>query len=198
MSIIADTLRRDLGLPSQDHALPDDEEFLSPGWDAATERLLELQGLRSSARPRHKLVEQFDQASWFLEANVECEDAMAAAEYWGRFPFADWGERFFEAWLKNDVAFFEDLARVSRTLAGIHKADKIAGDAVELMVLRAAYDLAERLRRDPSRDEVMAECQRLGIRVGHWGKTLKRCKLDFLKGATRGRPKAKKGTRSKK
>lgn len=198
MSIIADTLRRDLGLPSQDHALPDDEEFLSEPWDAAIGRLHDLQGLRPSARPRHKLVEQFDEASCFLEGNIERGDAEALAEYWCRFPFAAWGERFFDAWLKGDVAFFEDLARVARTLAGVHKSDLIGEDAVEKKVLEAALDLAWRLRRDPSRDEVMEECQRLGIHVGSWRHTLKRCKLDFLKGASRGRPKVKKGACSKK
>lgn len=198
MSLIADTLRHDLGLPSQDPALPDDQEFLSPGWDAAIERMLDLEDLRPSARPRHDLVEKFRLAATCLYHCSLDAEPMKGAAYWADFPFDEWGQLFFNAWLKNDAAFFEDLARVSRTMAGIHKADKIDGDAVELMVLRAAYDLAERLRRDPSRDEVMAECQRLRIRVGHWGKTLKRCKLGFLKGASRGRPKVKKGTRSKK
>lgn len=146
-----------------------------------------------------------DVPSWMahigrLDHIGDLREAERILQSWPNPPvdFASWGRLFFMAWIGQKVDFFEDLARVSRTLAGGHKADLIGPAALELRVLWAAYVLSERLRRDPSRDEVMEECQRQGIRVGHWGKTLKRCKLDFLKGASRGRPRVKKGTRSKK
>lgn len=167
-------------------------------WFDALWRMLELSELRPTALPKTSAVAKFRRAAEIVRIHLSFECIRQSPPSSPPVDFASWGRLFFIAWIGQKVDFFEDLARVSRTMAGIHKADKICGDAVELMVLRAAYDLAERLRRDPSRDEVIEECQRLGIRVGHWGKTLKRCKLGFLKGASRGRPKVKKKTRTKK
>lgn len=167
-------------------------------WFAALWRMLELSGLRPSALPKIAAVDKFYRATEIVRIHLSWDHLLHRPPTLPPVDFAAWGRLFFTAWIGQNVVFFEDLARVLRTLAGNHKADKEDGGVLELKVLLAAYQLAERLRRNPSRHEVMDECQRLGIRVGHWGKTLKRCKLDFLKGASRGRPKVKKGTRSKK
>lgn len=171
-------------------------------WFPALYRLVELTALRPAAFPKHRAVVKFyalaDQVRIVLEMSKLTHRPPAL-----RVDFSSWGRLLFQAWLTHDVSFFEDLARVSRTLAGVHKADKMDNDALAQKVIWTAYQLAFQLKRDPTRAEVMTECEQSGIRPGNWRKMRVRCHLDFLAGAGRGRPKgkqakAKKRTRSKK
>lgn len=183
----------------------DSDDYLSDGWDAAILRMLELQQLRGAARPKHEMVDKLYQAlssyakSWEV-AEASGDDA-SLLSLCGSIPTSQWGAILFERWLKFDVEFFDDLARVLRTLGGVHK-DKVDAP-LELRVIEAAWGLAERLKRDPTRAEVMDECERLDIRPVSWHHMWRRCRLGFLAGAGRGSPKGKRGaakrrTRSKK
>lgn len=85
----------------------------------------------------------------------------------------------------NDYQFFEEIARVL-AIRGKKRGGK-RGLPMKARLIEAADRLCRSLGRNPTREELKEEAERLNIEVGDWTKTLKDCKLGFLEGR-RGRP----------
>lgn len=170
----------------------EDDEWLNPDWDAAIDRQLELEGWQKGQEPKHELVQRF---TYFCAVMAKLHLDMAdqkwsADEVLLRQPYEAMvlGAEFLAAWSNRDAAFFEDLARVALIEAGTRR---LAGDCIERAVIEIASELWTKEKGNPTRDEVMQEAKRRGIKPGNWSKTFKRCHLDFLKGRKRGRPSTK-------
>lgn len=170
-------------------AKTEDEEWLTPDWDAAIDRQLELEGWKKGQEPKHELVQRFTRfgavmASLHLDM---ADQKWSADEVLLRQPDAAmvFGAEFLAAWRNRDASFFKDLARIALIEAGTRR---LTGDCIERAVIEIASELWTKDKGNPTREEVMREAKRRGIKPGNWSKTFKRCCLDFLKGRGRGRP----------
>jgi hypothetical protein len=158
-------------------AKTEEDEWLTPEWNAACERKNDLEGWQNGQEPKHELVKRFtDFCTLMGNANQDLVDH--AAKFFGA--------EFIAAWCNRDAAFFTDLARVALIESGKRRLDD---KCVELAVINIATKLWTKEKGNPTREEVMKEATRREIKVGNWSKTFKRCHLDFLKGRGRGRPK---------
>lgn len=92
--------------------------------------------------------------------------------------------------LNNDFEYFEEVARLLAIRGGKRGGKRNLPMGARLIA--AAEHLKFKLERNPTREELKDEAKRQGIKVGDWTKTLKDCKLDFLKGR-RGRPRKNPG-----
>lgn len=90
------------------------------------------------------------------------------------------------AWLNRDSSFFEEFARVEVIASG--KRSKRDSVFYEL-VIETAFDLYTPEKGNPSQEEVIQAVKEKGVYVADWTKAFKNCRLDFLKGRRRGRPK---------
>lgn len=156
--------------------MTEEDEWLTPEWDAAIDRQLKLEGWAKGQEPKHELVKRFTLFCALMEnANQDLVDHAAKG----------FGAEFIAAWCNRDAAFFKDLARVALIEAGT---SRLHGDCIERAVIEIASKLWTKEKGNPTREEVMQEAKRRKINVGNWSKTFKRCHLDFLKGRGRGRP----------
>lgn len=170
----------------------EETEWLSPEWDAAIERKCDLDGWPKGKEPKHELVKRFT----MLSSILECDDQELKQGQWTRdvvlthAPYQSMilGADFIAAWQNHDFGFFQDLARVAVIQSG---ARKHAGDPIESVVIGIASELWTKEKGNPSREDVMLEAKKKGLKVGNWSKTFKRCHLAFLKGRGRGRPSKK-------
>lgn len=157
-------------------AKTENDEWLTPDWDAAIEHQLELEGFKKGQEPKHALVKRFTLFCASME-NVNQDLVDHAAKVFGA--------EFIAAWCNRDADFFADLKRVALIEAGTRR---LPGDCIERAVIEIASELWTKERGNPTREEVMQEAARRGVKPGNWSKTFQRCHLDFLKGRRRGRP----------
>lgn len=169
--------------------MTEEDEWLTPEWDAAIDRQLELEGWKKGQEPKHELTQRFVRFCAVM-GNLHRDMAdrqWSVDEVLLRQPDAAmmFGAEFISAYLNRDNAFFTDLARVALIEAGTRR---LTGDCIESAVIEIASELWTKDKGNPTREEVMQEAARRGVKPSNWSKTFKRCHLDFLKGRRRGRP----------
>ena len=170
----------------------EDDEWLTPDWDAAIDRQLELEGWKEGQEPKHELVQRFTYFCAVMgNLHLDMKDQKwSTDEVLLRHPDEAMrlGAEFLAAWRNQDAAFFEDLARVALIDAGTRRK---TGECIERAVIEIASELWTKEKGNPTKAKVMQVAERRGIKPSNWSKTFKRCHLDFLKGRKRGRPKTK-------
>ena len=168
-----------------------DKGLHGPEWEPAVQLLGEMQIRRGGGETRHESVKALEMQFWCvqeLHGRARNDREWTREEVLSVAPQAveNAGVEVLLAWLNNDFAFFEEFARVEVIASGKRsKRDKIPYEEV----IDTAWDLCTPEKGNPSREEVKQAVEAKGVVVSDWTKAFKKCRLDFLKGRPRGRPK---------
>ena len=171
--------------PPQVSLTPSDEpETLGPEWeDAIGEKWKqeEKRHGRASDPLLQALRLRWDGAGSVLDWLGEEKLGDQLSCPWPLLPLAfDTGREIINAYLRKDVPFFDDLARVVRVASGSGRAND---ESLRIVVIETAESLAELLKRNPSGEELKAEYAKRGHPpVSDWTKMLKNSRLaSFVK-----------------
>lgn len=168
-----------------------DNEGHGPEWEPAVQLLHEMQIRRGGGETRHESVKALEMQFWCvqeLHGRARNDKAWTREDVLSAAPQAveNAGVEVLLAWLNRDCAFFEEFARVEVIASG--KRSKRDTSPYEV-VIDTAFDLYTPAKGNPSREEVIDAVEAKGVTVSDWTKAFKKCRLHFLKGRRRGRPK---------
>ncbi len=168
-----------------------DNEGHGPEWGPAVQLLHEMQIRRGGGETKHESVKALEMQFWCvqeLHERARNDKAWTREDVLSVAPQAveNAGVEVLLAWLNQDVKFFEEFARVEVIASG--KNSKRDAKPYEL-VIETAFDLYTAANGNPSREVVIEAVKAKGVTVSDWTKAFKNCRLDFLRGTRRGRPK---------
>ena len=159
--------------------------FLPPiddPWLPALECLLDAKG---AELPRHAFVKAFMASVVSIRARTpRCKKAQCTPEQVlrsGRLDLlAEIGGGLVSAWINRDVDLFSDMDRIMRNL--IHSRARIRrGGPASRRLIEIACRLRDDLSRDPFREEVIEECERVGVTFQNWADAFRNGRLAFLR-----------------
>jgi hypothetical protein len=180
------------GFPAYPKSIPNEEaEIRGPEWDAAVQRMLDLQA-RLETEPRNLVLKAF----W---SRWQCLESVMSWQKSSKLPEMDWpsmplrnetGDAVLNAYLNGDIDFFRDIVRMMENKAGENRTSKwIKG----IQVIQIAFDLCNPETGNPSREQVIQSAEKSMVNVADWSSMFSDCCLGFLKyeREPRGRPKKK-------